>query len=83
MKFGLVNQGVNRVLPAEIKCLKCVHCTIEQTGVISCAAYQGQVPKGIVMAGPSGNCGELVYRRLRGQALEQREGFLKKRAALG
>lgn len=71
------------MLPAEIKCLKCVHCTIEQTGVISCAAYQGQVPKGIVIGGPSDKCGELAYRRLRGQALEQREWFLKKRDAGG
>ncbi len=74
-------RGVNSVLPAEIKCLKCVHCTIELTGAITCPTYPTSVPREIVMRGPDVRCGELTYRKLRGRSLEQREAFLRERAS--
>lgn len=67
------------MLPAEIKCLRCAHCTIEQTDAITCPTYPTSVPKEIVMRGPDVRCGELTYNRLRGAALAAREKFLRER----
>ena len=69
------------MLPAEIKCLYCVHCTIEETGKITCPTHPDRVPKEIVMRGPGETCGDLVYKRLTGKALEGRRAVLREQAA--
>ncbi len=69
------------MLPMELKCLYCTHCTIEQTGDITCPAYQDSVvPAETVLHGLLENCGGLRFQRLHDTALVRRMDYLKKTA---
>lgn len=69
------------MLPSEIKCLSCAHCTIEKTGSLTCESYGGKrIPKEIVMSGPRKNCGELKFQKISKFGLAKRKEFLEARA---